>query len=61
MQANFIFDKQKYDSDQEYKLFVKDLTEYTKEGDNKNKKDAIDVLCSAASVMKIKYQKILYG
>lgn len=61
VQANFIFDKQKYDSDQEYKLFVKDLTEYTKEGDNKNKKDAIDVLCSAASVMKIKYQKILYG
>lgn len=61
VQANFVFDKQKYESDLEYKMFVKDLTEYTKEGDNKNKKDAIDVLCSAAAILKLKYQKILYG
>ena len=57
----FIFDKDKYDTDPEYKLFVSDLTSYVKEGQNKHKKDAIDVLCSAAAIIKIKYKKVLYG
>ena len=26
-----------------------------------NPKDAIDVLCSAASILKIKYKRVLYG
>jgi len=61
VQRYFVFDKQKYESDNEYRAFVSDLTSYTTEGDNKHRKDAIDVLCSVASIMKIKYSKILYG
>jgi len=61
VQKYFIFDKSKYENVQEYRDFINDLTSYTKTGDNKNKKDAIDVLCSAASIIKIKYKKILYG
>jgi len=42
-------------------LFINDATSYTKAGDNKHKKDAIDVLCSAAAIIKIKYAKVLYS
>lgn len=56
----FVFDSN-YKSKPEYKLFIEHLTKYEKEGDNKNKKDAIDCLCSAASILKIKYKQILYG
>jgi predicted FMN-binding regulatory protein PaiB len=56
-----VFSKRQYETNQEYKLFISDLTGYTKIGDNKNKKDAIDVMCGAASLMKIKYGKIIYG
>lgn len=56
----FVFNKEKL-NDKEYKLFIDDITSYSKEGDNKHKKDAIDVLCAAANVLKIKYKKILYG
>jgi len=61
VQRYFIFDRAKYDNDNEYRAFVSDLCSYTTEGDNKHRKDAIDVLCSVASIMKIKYSKILYG
>jgi len=61
VQKYFIFDKLKYESNDEYRLFITDLCGYTKEGDNKNKKDAIDVLCSVASILKIKYSKLIYG
>jgi len=61
IQKYFIFDSVKYNSDQEYRLFIDDLTSYSKEGDNKNKKDAIDVLSSAANILKIKFNKHLYG
>jgi len=61
VQKYFIFDQVKYDTVPEYREFVNDLTRYTKEGDNKHKKDAIDVLCSAAAIIKIKYAKVLYG
>ena len=47
----FIFDED-YKNDGEYALFRHDLTNYTKEdqdNQNKHRKDAIDVLCSAAS------------
>lgn len=56
----FIFDSN-YESNPEYKLFVNDACGYVKEGDNKNKKDAIDVLCLAANILKVKYSKIIYG
>jgi len=61
VQRYFIFDKEKYETHNEYRAFVSDLCSYTTEGDNKHQKDAIDVLCSVASIMKIKYSKILYG
>jgi len=56
----FIFD-QDYKSKPEYLKFINHVTTYEKEGDNKNKKDGIDGLCSAANIMKIKYAKMLYG
>jgi len=57
----FVFDKEQYDTNKEYRAFVTDLCGYSKEGDNKNKKDAIDIMCSAAHLIKIKYAKILYS
>lgn len=56
----FIFDKS-YKDNAEYSAFMKDVSNYMKEGDNKNKKDAIDALCSAAKILKIKYKDFLYG
>lgn len=56
----FIFDKN-YKNNPEYTLFITHLTQYSREGDNKHKLDAIDVLCTAASVLKVKYKKLLYG
>ncbi|HPV20411.1 MAG TPA: phage terminase large subunit, partial [bacterium] len=61
VQKYFIFDKEKSETDAEYKAFISDLTSYSKEGDNKHKKDAIDVICGAANIIKLKYSKILYG
>lgn len=55
----FVFDKD-YEQKPEYKVFIHHLTTYLKEGDNKHKKDAIDVLCSAAKALKAKYRSILY-
>ena len=60
VQKYFIFDKD-YEQKGEYKNFINDLTSYSKEGDNKHKKDAIDVLCSAAAILKVKYKSFLFG
>ena len=57
---HFVFDS-KYQNSKEYDLFIKDLTTYQKDGENKHKKDAIDVLSTAAKIMKIKYGKVIYG
>lgn len=56
----FIFDEN-YKSNPEYNEFIKHVTGYEKEGENKHKKDALDSLASAASILKIKYKNILYG
>jgi len=56
----FIFDEN-YKSKPEYFLFIKHVTGYEREGDNKNKKDGIDSLCSAANFLKIKYKDFLYS
>lgn len=52
-----------YKNNPEYHLFIKHLTAYQKDDDkaNKNKKDAIDSVCSAANILKIKYKNLLYG
>lgn len=56
----FVFDIN-YKNNPEYKKFIDHVTGYEKEGDNKNKKDGIDALCSAANILKIKFKNLLYG
>lgn len=56
----FIFDD-KYKDNPEYAKFLSDATNYVRDGDNKHRIDSIDVLCSAANVVKLKYHKIIYG
>ena len=60
VQKYFYFDEN-YKQNEEYRLFIHDLTSYSKEGDNKHKKDAIDVCCAAANAIKAKYHKLLYS
>ena len=60
VQKYFVFDSN-YEQNPEYKSFISDLVSYSKEGDNKHKKDAIDVLCSAAHILKVKYKTMLYS
>lgn len=57
---HFVFDIN-YKTDPDYASFMLDLCGYSKEGDNKHKKDAIDVLSLASILLKIKYKKILFG
>ena len=59
----FVFDKN-YTSNPEYISFIADLTNYTREDENKANKhriDAIDVICGAADIIKLKYHKVIYG
>ena len=56
----FVFDSN-YESNPEYKQFILDLTNYQKDGDNKHRLDAIDVCCSAANFIKMKYYNVIYG
>jgi len=60
VQRFFVFDKD-YHQSPEYSLFISDLTSYSKEGENKHRMDAIDILCGAAYIIKLKYHKIIYG
>ncbi len=62
VQKYFVFDKE-YRSNTEYSAFISHVTGYIRDDDkkNKHKKDAIDSLCSAANILKIKYKKLLYG
>lgn len=56
----FIFDA-KYKENKEYQEFITHLTTYQKDGDNKHKADAIDVCCSAANFIKLKFHKLIFG
>lgn len=56
----FIFDSN-YANDEQYSQFLRDLTTYAKEDDNKHKKDAIDVLSTAAKLVKVKFGDLLYN
>lgn len=56
----FVFDIN-YKNNPEYFSFINDLTNYQKDGDNKHRIDAIDVLASAANVVKLKFHKVIYG
>ena len=56
----FVFDSN-YKNNPEYTTFINDLTGYMKDGDNTHKKDAIDVLSTAAKLIKVKFAKFLYS
>lgn len=58
---HFIFSETKYKNNPEYKLAVDELTSFVRDGDNKHKKDSMDVACMVAAMVKSKYKKILYG
>jgi hypothetical protein len=60
VQKFFVFDAN-YKANKEYTAFISDLTSYLKDGDNKHKADAIDVMCAAAHMVKLRYHKIIYG
>lgn len=55
----FVFDSN-YKSDIQYSMFIRDLTSYRAEGDNKHIKDAIDVLSMAAQIIKVRFAKLIY-
>lgn len=59
VQKFFVFDTE-YESNAEYKAFISDVANYRKDGDNKHRVDAIDVLCSAAHILKLKFKNLLY-
>ena len=59
VQKFFVFDKD-FELNLEYKSFISDLCNYKRDGDNKHRLDAIDVLCSAAHKLKIKFKNSLY-
>lgn len=56
---HFVFDLN-YKDHPEYTSFISDLTGYKAGGDNKHKKDAIDVLATAATILKVKFRKQIY-
>ena len=59
IQRHFVFDA-KFKEKPEYNSFMSDLTGYIRGADNKHKKDAIDVLSTAAWFLKQKFRSILY-
>lgn len=46
--------------DRDYKNYISDLTGYKRDGQNLHKKDAIDVSCQAAEILKIKFKSFLF-
>lgn len=60
IRTHFVFDS-KWKDNPQYRQFMLDLTSYNRDGDNKHKKDAIDVLSTASNVVKIKYRSIIFG
>ena len=59
VQKYFIFDAN-FKNDKEYSQLINDATSYATEAENKHKKDAIDVCCAAANIIKQKYSSFLY-
>ena len=56
---NFVFDTN-FQKDEGYRLMIDDATSFLKEGTNDHKKDALDVLCLAAKLIKIKFANFLF-
>lgn len=53
---HFIFSQEQYNNNAEYRNYINDLTNYQKDGDNKHRIDAIDSICSASKILKLKYK-----
>jgi len=60
VKSYFIFNEN-YNEMEDYPLFIKDLTSYATNQDNKHKKDAIDVCCSASKMIKIRYSELIFN
>ena len=58
---DFFYFQREPEQGSEYASFMYDMTNYQKEGDNKHRLDAIDVICSAANFVKLKFHKVIYG
>jgi len=62
---NYEFVRKYYTFDSEYqknifyKHFMNDLTTYTSTGNNTHKKDAMDVVCSSAKILRIRFDKYI--
>ena len=54
--AKHFYFNEKYKDSKEYVSFMNDLTSYSRDSDNKHKKDAIDCACLAAKILKLKYK-----
>lgn len=54
--AKHFYFNEKYKDNKEYVSFMNDLTSYSRDSDNKHKKDAIDCACLAAKILKLKYK-----
>ena len=50
-----------YKSYDQYELFIEHIIGYSRENNNAHKKDAIDVVCSAAQILKVKYRELIYS
>jgi hypothetical protein len=48
-----------YESNKNFKVFISDLTLYSSEVRRQHKADAMDVVCSATKILKIKYDKLI--
>ena len=59
VKSHYIFNE-KYSEMEDYELYLKDLTSYERDGDNKHKKDAIDVACAGAKAIKTNYSSMLF-
>lgn len=59
IKVHYVFDE-KWNESEDYEAYLKDLTSYERDGDNKHKKDAIDVASAGAKAIKTNYSKFLF-
>ena len=49
-----------YENNKDYVRYISHLTKYDVDGTNTHSKDAMDVSCSAAQILKAKYKELIY-
>ena len=60
VQSHFIINEA-WETMEDFPAYMSDLTSYERDGDNKHKKDAIDVACAGAKAIKTNYSSMLFG